>query len=489
MTNPTQTPLRERFADILKSDNFIDGEWLSEGKGDFFEVQDKYSQELIAKVPMATSAQVERAIASSEKAFQEIGKWSAEKRRTCLEKTLQLFREKEEQFAQLIAAEAGKPISYARGEVARCAMTLQLAVDHILSFGGETINVDYGAGTGRTAFTKRFPLGPVSCISPFNFPLNLALHKVAPALAVGCPVVLKPSPFAPLSAMAFAALCEEAGYPAGAVNVFLADIPEADPMVTDDRLKLLTFTGSPQVGWYLKSRAGKKRVILELGGNAAAIVDETADLASTAKKVAIGSFLYAGQICISTQRIYVQREVFEEFSQLLATETEALQTGDPRNEKVMVGPLIDKVHLDRIADWVKSAVESGATLLSGGKVISEDNFLYAPTLLTDTNKSMKVVCEEAFGPVAVVEPVDSFEQALELVNDSSFGLQAGVFTNKVDRMKHCLEALEVGGIMINNIPGFRVDGMPYGGVKDSGLGREGIKYAMEDMTEPRLLVF
>jgi glyceraldehyde-3-phosphate dehydrogenase (NADP+) len=489
MTNPTQTPLRERFADILKSDNFIDGEWLSEGKGEFFEVKDKYSQELIAKVPMATSAQVESAIASSERAFKEIGKWSAEKRRAYLEKTLQLFREREEQFAQLIAAEAGKPISYARGEVARCAMTLQLAVDHILSFTGETVNIDYGAGTGRTAFTKRFPIGPVSCISPFNFPLNLALHKVAPALAVGCPVVLKPSPFAPLSAMAFAGLCEEAGYPAGAVNVFLADIPEADPMVTDDRLKLLTFTGSPQVGWYLKSRAGKKRVILELGGNAAVIVDETADLAATAKKVALGSFLYAGQICISTQRIYVQREVFEEFTRLLALETEALPTGDPRDETVLVGPLIDKVHLDRIAKWVKEAVSGGAKLLSGGKILSEKNFLYAPTLLTNTNKSMKVVCEEAFGPVAVVEAVDSFEEALALVNDSSFGLQAGVFTSKIDRMKACLEELEVGGIIINNIPGFRVDGMPYGGVKDSGLGREGIKYAMEDMTEPRLLVF
>ena len=481
--------MHPKIQSILKFANFINGKWLDSGSGDFFEVQDKYSQELIAKVPMASAAQVESAIVAAESAFGEMKKWSAETRRAYLEKVVLGLQKQKEAFAQLIAAEAGKPISYARSEVARCIITLNTAIDHILHFGGEVVNVDYGAGTGRTAFTKRVPLGPIACISPFNFPLNLALHKVAPALALGCPVLLKPSPFAPLSCLAFAHLCEQAGYPAGALNVFLAAIPEAECLVTDDRLKLLSFTGSPQVGWHLKAKAGKKRVILELGGNAAVIVDETVDLATTAKQVAIGSFLYAGQICISTQRIFVQREVFAEFRTLLVQETEALAVGDPRDEQVWVGPLIDQIHLDRVANWVEEAIAGGAQLLCGGKIRSAEKMLYAPTLLTNTKPEMKVVCEEMFGPVAVVEAVDSYAEALNRVNDSIFGLQAGVFTNRLDRMKLAMETLEVGGIMINNIPGFRVDGMPYGGVKDSGLGREGIKYAMEDMTEPRLLVY
>lgn len=476
------------FAAVLRQDNFIAGQWLSEGTGAFTEVKDKFSGELIAKVPHATAEQVEKAIASSVSAFEDFGTWSAEKRRDHLNRLLQLLDAHTDEFVQLIVAEAGKPLSYAKAEVARCKMTIQCAVDLTLHFAGEEVNVDYNAGVGRMAFTHRFPVGPVSCISPFNFPLNLALHKIAPALAVGCTVVLKPSPFAPLSCLAFAALCEKAGYPAGVISIFLADIAEAEPIVKDDRLKMLSFTGSPQVGWYLKSIAGKKKVTLELGGNAAVIVDETADIDSIAKTIAIGAFLYSGQICISTQRIFVHEAVWDRFIPQLVKEVEALGVGDPRREDVLVGPMIDQIHLERIENWVGSAVENGATVLAGGTVLSREHQLFAATLLTNVGATEKVVCEEAFGPIAVVEMVKSFDEALKRTNNSVFGLQAGVFTQRLDRMKQAFRTLEVGGVIMNNVPGFRVDGMPYGGVKDSGLGREGMKYAMEDMTEIRLLV-
>ncbi|MEM6268128.1 MAG: aldehyde dehydrogenase family protein [Bacteroidota bacterium] len=487
MSNTTSIP--ELFADILHSDLYLDGEWIAQGKGSFQSVRDVYTQTEIARVPLASAQQVERAITASVRGFVAMRRWSAEKRRKHLSRVRELFRERQEQFAQLIAAEAGKPIAYARGEAARCAMTLQSAIDLILHFDGEVVNVDYANGTGRNAFTRRFPIGPVAAISPFNFPLNLALHKIAPALAVGCSVVLKPSPYTPLCVLAFAALCEQAGYPAGALNIVLADIPEAEQIVTDDRLKLLSFTGSDQVGWMLKAKAGKKRVILELGGNAATIVDETTDLDAAAERLAIGSFLYAGQICISTQRIFVVESVYDALVERLVRATEALPVGDVRDPAVRVGPLIERVHLDRIAAWVREAVAGGAELLTGGKVLSEAHLLYAPTLLTRTTPEMKVQFREVFGPVAVIEPVSNFAEALSRVNDSDFGLQAGVFTNRVDRMKRALAELEVGGIIVNDVPGFRVDSMPYGGIKDSGLGREGLKYAMEDMTEPRLLVF
>lgn len=474
--------------DILPTGNYINGKWMENGNGKAA-ILDKYSSELLVEIPLAQPEQVEEAIAAASRMASDFRKWSAAKRRLHIERLLGLFKERAEAFAQLIAAEAGKPISYARGEVARCQTTLQLAADEATRFTGETVNIDYNAGEGRRAFTIRVPIGPVACISPFNFPLNLALHKIAPALAVGCPIVLKPSPFAPLSSIAFAALCEAAGYPAGFVNIFLADVSEAESIVVDERLKLLSFTGSPQIGWMLKAKAGKKPVVLELGGNAAAIVDETADLAHAARRIAIGGYLYAGQICISTQRILVEESVFEAFQGMLVKEIEALKVGDPRDEKVMVGPMIDQMHLERVEEWVGEAVAGGARLLTGGFVLSRPHALFAPTLLTGTQPDQKVSCKEVFGPVALVESYSSFQEALDTVNDSDFGLQAGVFTNRLDHMRLALEELEVGGIIMNDVPGFRVDGMPYGGVKDSGLGREGLRYAMEDMTETRLLVY
>ena len=308
-------------------------------------------------------------------------------------------------------------------------------------------------------------------------------------MAVGSPVVLKPAPQAPLSALALGKLIEEIGWPKGAFSVLMCGVPVAEKLVKDDRVAMLSFTGSDKVGWHLKAICGKKKVALELGGNASVIVDEGVDLASIAKTVAIGANIYAGQTCISTQRIYAVKSVFAQFRDLLVKEYAALKAGDPSDASVTVGPIIDKGHFDRIAHWVNEAVTGGAHVLSGGKAVDVDRNIYAPTLLTGTTNSMKVTCAEVFGPVAILEEVADFGEAIARVNDSTYGLQAGVFTDSVANMKRAHDELEVGGIIINNVPGFRLDSMPYGGIKDSGLGREGVKYAMEEMSEPRLIVY
>ncbi|MGB0404152.1 MAG: aldehyde dehydrogenase family protein [Salibacteraceae bacterium] len=482
--------MSKAFESILSTSNYINNNWYKSGNGKNLEVIDKYTQAKIASVPFCSAEQMEDAIASSVTGFEELKKWSAGQKSEALEKMRVGLIAKQEEFAQLIAAEAGKPIGYARGEIARCVDTLKTAVSEALRFDGEMVPIDYNNGAGKVAFTRRFPIGPIAAISPFNFPLNLALHKIAPAIACGCSIVLKPAPQTPLVALAFAKMVDELNcLPKGALSVLVADIPEAEKLVTDDRMKMLSFTGSPQIGWHLKNIIGKKKVALELGGNASVIVDDSADLSQAAKLTAIGAFLYAGQICISTQRILVQKNVFNEFTSLLIKEVEALKVGDPRDEKVMISSIIQPVHVKRISDWVDEAIESGAEVLTGGKVISEQHGLYAPTLITKTKKGMKVCDLEAFGPVATIESYDSFQEAIDQTNDSTFGLQAGIFTNKFDQVKLAHQELEVGGVMINNIPGFRIDSMPYGGVKDSGLGREGIKYTMEEMTEPRLLVY
>lgn len=478
------------YQTFIKTSNYINGKWHSNGNGKFLQVIDKYTQEEIAQVPFCSNEQMEEAIASAVTGFEELKKWSAGQRSEALEKIRVALVENEEAFAQLIAAEAGKPIGYARGEIARCVDTLKTAVSETLRFDGEMVPIDYNNGAGKVAFTRRFPIGPIAAISPFNFPLNLALHKIAPAIACGCSIVLKPAPQTPLVALAFAKLVDDLDcLPKGAMSVLVADIPEAEKLVTDERMKMLSFTGSPQIGWHLKNIIGKKKVALELGGNASVIVDDSANLQEAAKLTAIGAFLYAGQICISTQRILVHQNVFSEFKTLLIKEVEALKVGDPRDEKVMIGPIIQPVHVKRISDWVNEAVEAGAEILTGGKITDEKHGLYAPTLLTKTKKGMKVCDLEAFGPIATLESFSTFQEAIDQTNDSTFGLQAGVFTNKFNQVKQAHEELEVGGVMINNIPGFRIDSMPYGGVKDSGLGREGIKYTMEEMTEPRLLVY
>ena len=394
-----------------------------------------------------------------------------------------------EKFINLIVSEAGKPIDYARAEIERSMMVLQFAAEEALRLSGEVVPMEYGAGVGKTAFTKRFPIGPILAISPFNFPLNLAMHKIAPALAAGCSVILKPSPFTPLTALALASLCKRVGLPAGVLNVVICRNEEAELMLKDDRIKMLSFTGSADVGWSLKSKAGKKKVILELGGNAAVIVDRSANLDEAAKAIAFGSYNYSGQVCISVQRIFVDHSIFESFIEKFKVAVSELKMGSPTMEGVTIGPLIDRAHLELLQTWINEAKLKGAQVLLGGNVIDLNHNLFAPTLLTNTQEDMKIVCEEAFGPVAIIEKVQYFDEVIRVINRSRYGLQAGLFTNQISQMKYAHEHLEVGALIINGVPGFRVDSMPYGGVKDSGFGREGVRYAIEEMTEPRLLVY
>lgn len=489
MPSTLDSSLPPAFATLVQDRNFIAGTWAADGDGTFNTVVEKYHGYTLARVPHATGDQMERAIAAAVEAFPRFRALSAGERSEKLEQLAALIKEHEEPLAQLIMHEAGKPIGYARTEIARCITTVRTAAAEALRFSGEVVPIDHGAGVGKTAFTKRFPIGVVAAITPFNFPLNLVLHKVAPALAIGCPVVLKPAPQAPLSALALAGFIEQLGYPQGTFSTLLCGIPVAEKLVKDDRVAMLSFTGSDTVGWHLKAICGKKKVALELGGNAAVIVDEGLDLAAIAKTVATGAFLYAGQICISTQRIFAVDSVFDRFRDLLVEETGKVRCGDPADPATVVGPLIDKGHLERIAKWVEEAREGGAQVLTGGHIVDAEHNLYAPTLLTGTTDRMKVSCAEAFGPVATVERAKDFGEAIARVNDSTYGLQAGVFTHDHRHVKRAHTELEVGGVIINGIPGFRVDNMPYGGIKDSGLGREGLKYAIEEMSEPRLLVY
>ncbi|MBF0118464.1 MAG: aldehyde dehydrogenase family protein [Desulfobacterales bacterium] len=473
----------------MKKANFINGKWVENRSKDFLDVNHKYTGALLAKLPLASEQDIEDCITGLESGFKALKQWSAEKRADALNRLSEELALVKEDFSQLIVAEAGKPISYARGEIERCITTLKTAAREAFAFTGETIPIDYGIGQGKTAFTKPFPIGPVLGISPFNFPMNLALHKIAPALAVGCSIVIKPSPQAPLSCLSFASLCEKVGYPKGAINVIVCNNLMAEKMVRDPRIRMLSFTGSSKVGWYLKTIAGHKKILLELGGNAAVIIDESANLEEAARLTVQGAYIYAGQVCISVQRIYVHKNIFDEFLSLLLKNIKAVQTGDPHDPKTIVGPMIDSSNVTRIHSWIQEAVSEGAKILAGGVILDETHHIYAPTLITQTKPHMKIVCEEAFGPVAVIEQVNDFSEALDMTNQSDYGLQAGVFTNQINHMKQSFETLETGAVIINYIPGFRVDSMPYGGIKDSGLGREGIRYAMQEMTENRLLVY
>ncbi|MEE2743081.1 MAG: aldehyde dehydrogenase family protein, partial [Bdellovibrionota bacterium] len=467
--------------------SFVNGSWV--GDGECLSVRDKYTQKSLAEIPFLNKAQVEEAVVSSEKAFSEMASWSGGQRAEKLKNLYDLLEEKGEAFSELICKEAGKPLSYSKGEIARCLLTLNLAKEEATRFEGEKVPIDFGLGTGKTAYTRPFPIGPILAISPFNFPLNLVMHKVAPALAVGCPVILKPSPFTPLTSLAFSELVDKAGFPPGALNVLVCRDSEAENLVRDERLKALSFTGSPKVGWFLKTIAGRKKVILELGGNAAVIVDENVDVNKVAKDVCAGSFLYSGQICISTQRVYAHKKVFTDLKKALMESIKDLGVGDPTQEKNSVGPLIDQKALERIGSWVDEARSGGAEVLTGGEVLDEKRNIYAPTLLTETKREMKVVDEEVFGPLAVLESVESFEEAIENANQTRFGLQVGVYTNRIDRMKYAFNHCQTGAVIMNFVPGFRMDNMPYGGIKQSGFGREGVKYSMRDFTEERLLIY
>ena len=391
-----------------------------------------------------------------------------------------------EEFARTLSEEAGKPIRDARTEVERTAMAFRIAAEEAERISGEVIDLGLNpVSAGRVGLTRRFPAGPVAGISPFNLPLSLAAHKLAPALAVGCPIVLKIPSQTPLALLKLATLIEASGALPGSVTMAPMSIGVGDRLVTDDRFKVLSFTGSPRVGWDMKARSGRKRVVLELGGNAGALVDRTADLDWAARRCVQGAFKYAGQTCISVQRVYVHAQVWAEFTDRFVKLAAGLRVGDPAQESTDVGPLINREAADRVRRWVAEAVADGATVLLGGD--GEGSYL-PPTVLTDVPPTARVCREEVFGPVAVLSPVESFDAGLDAVNDSVFGLQAGVFTADLASAWRAFARLEVGGVILNDSPTYRVDHMPYGGVKDSGLGREGIRYAIEELTERRLLV-
>ncbi|MDO9184233.1 MAG: aldehyde dehydrogenase family protein [Bacteriovorax sp.] len=475
--------------DILHAKSFINNEWVGHSTSNILSVTNKYDQSIIATIPYADTSEVQFAISNSVQGFQTYSKFQAIERHDLLLKIRDGLLAEKDKFINLIVSEAGKPIDYARGEIERSAMVLQFAAEEAMRISGLVVPMDYGIGVGRSAHTKRIPIGPVLAISPFNFPLNLALHKIAPALAAGCSVILKPSPFTPLTALALASLCKRMGLPAGVFNVVICKNEEAELMLKDDRIKMLSFTGSADVGWNLKAKAGKKKVVLELGGNAAVIVDRTANLEEAAKAITFGAYNYAGQVCISVQRIFVDHFIFDQFIEKFKIAVSELKIGSPFDDGVCVGPLIDRIHLDRLQTWVNEARAKGAQVILGGDVFDQVHNIFAPTLLTNTQEEMKIVSEEAFGPIAVIEKVQYFDEVIRVINRSRYGLQAGLFTNQISQMKYAHEHLEVGALIINGIPGFRVDSMPYGGVKDSGLGREGLAFAIEEMTEPRMIVY
>lgn len=453
------------------------------------DVNNKWTGEVISKLGVISDEQLEQTLTKAKACEKRLAHISRGRREGWLRELYKRLEARSSEFTKLLSAEAGKPMTYAKAEIDRCLSTLKFAAEEARRLDGEKVSVDFGAGVGKSAFTDRFPVGTVVGISPFNFPLNLALHKIAPAIAAGCPIILKPSPFAPLVVFKFAELFDGLDMPEGSISIVMTSDEQAARLSSDERVNLVSFTGSPKIGWGIKEKAGKKKIVLELGGNAPVIIDETADLVDAAKKVAVGAFLYAGQICISTQRVYVVQNVFEDLKKRVLEETAKLVVGDPANEKTQVGPMIAKVHLERVNAWVNEAKSNGAEVLCGGEILNAANNLYAPTWLSQVKDSDKVACEEVFGPVAILEAVADFESGVKKANASRFGLQAGVFTNRLDHMKLAYRDLEYAGVMINNVPGFRVDSMPYGGIKDSGFGREGLKYAIEDYTEAKLIVF
>jgi acyl-CoA reductase-like NAD-dependent aldehyde dehydrogenase len=464
---------------------FLAGSWLRSTL--VHPVLNPYDGSLVGTTWLAGITEYEQATQAALDAAPVMCRMPAFERAAILAKAASAPARRRDEIGRTLAGEAGKPLRDALTEVDRAAMTFQVAGEEARRVGGEVIPLDLAPhGTGRLAIWRRFPIGPVAAISPFNFPLNLSAHKVAPAVAAGNPVVLKPASKTPLSALFLAAVLEEAGLPSGALSVLPMPRELGDRMVTDDRYKLLTFTGSSSVGWSMKARAGKKKVILELGGNAGVIVDETADLDYAARRVVAGGFAFAGQSCISVQRVLVHDAIFDEFARRVTARVEALVVGDPLDPRTDVGPMIEVAEVDRIDAWVKEAVRDGARIVTGGRRLSAST--YAPTVLTDVPETASVCAQEVFAPMIGLYRFSDFNEAMAAVNRSRYGLQAGLFTRDLLRTLVAFEVLEAGGIIVNDVPTWRIDHMPYGGVKDSGIGREGPRYTIEEMTEPKLLV-
>ncbi|KKX56679.1 aldehyde dehydrogenase family protein [Brevibacillus borstelensis] len=469
----------------MKKACYIGGQWV-EAKN-YAPLYAPYSGEQIAEIAQADAELVEKAISAAQEASVVMRRMPAYQRAAILEKISFIMDERLEEAAKIIALEAGKPIKTARGEVIRTIQTYKFAAEEAKRIHGETLPLDAAiGGEGRLAYTVREPLGVIGAITPFNFPMNLVAHKVGPALAAGNTVVLKPASQTPLSAYFLAEVAEQAGVPAGALNVVTGSgATVGDLLVTDPRVKTLTFTGSPAVGIDIRNRAGLKRVTLELGSNSAVIIDKGVNLDEVIPRCIFGAFAYSGQVCISVQRIYVVRDEYETFVERFVAETKKLVGGDSLSEEADYSAMISPKETDRALAWIEEARERGARVECGGKA---DGRVLQPTVLTGVPADAKLSCQEVFGPVVLINPVDSVEEAIEFVNDSRFGLQAGLYTQNLSLALKAADELHVGGVMINDIPTFRVDHMPYGGVKESGMGREGIKYAIEELTELKLVV-
>jgi len=449
-------------------------------------VYDKYTAEVATKVAMASPEHIDQAIAAAVKSQPALNAMPAYERQAILHHCVQRFTKRSEELAEALCIEAGKPIKDSRGEVTRLIDTFRLASERSVRFNGEVQNLEISArAKGYRGMFQRVPIGPCSFISPFNFPLNLAAHKVAPALAVGCSFVLKPASLTPIGALIIGEVLAETDLPEGAFSILPCRRDGAELFTTDERLKLLSFTGSPAVGWDLKKKSGKKKVVLELGGNAACVVNNDWDLDDAVERIVFGAFYQSGQSCIGVQRIIVHTDVYDEFKAKLVTRTKALIMGDPKNEDTFIGPMISEGEAERLQNWIDEAAAAGADILCGGQ---REGTMLPATLLENVPKDLSICTEEAFGPVAVITKFSDFDDALKMVDDSQFGLQAGIFTRDIYKAHKAWDTLEVGGVVIGDVPSYRVDNMPYGGVKESGLGREGIRFAMEDMSEIRTMV-
>jgi acyl-CoA reductase-like NAD-dependent aldehyde dehydrogenase len=450
------------------------------------EVTNKYTGEVATRVAIANAETIDEAIDAAEKSQKILNKMPAYKRQQILEHCVTRFRERFDELAYALCIEAGKPIKDSRGEVTRLIDTFKIAAEESVRIDGEVMNLEITErAKGYQGQYKKVPIGPCSFISPFNFPLNLAAHKIAPAIAAGCSFVLKPASRTPIGALIIGEVLAETDLPEGAFSILPCSRDGADLFTTDDRFKLLSFTGSPSVGWELKAKAGKKPVILELGGNAGCIVDHDTDIEDAVERIVFGAYYQSGQSCISVQRIFIHESIYETFKAAYTEKVKNLVHGDPLNEDTFIGPMISESEAKRLEGWIQSSVNAGAKLLCGGW---RDGSMLQATLLEDVPTNCEINTEEAFGPVSTIAPFSDFDEALKLVNDSQFGLQAGVFTRDIYKAHKAWDELDVGGVVIGDVPSWRVDNMPYGGVKESGLGREGVKFAIEDMTEIRLMV-
>jgi len=450
-------------------------------------VVNPFTGEPFAEVCLADSIEIDKAINLAEEAFKKSRVLPSYQRSRICAEVASGIQDRSDEFSKIISQESGKPLIYARAEVARSVSTFEIASQEALRLDGEMLTLDITESAhGKAGLTRRFPIGPIAGISPFNFPLNLVAHKVAPALACGNPIIIKPASSTPLTALLLGEIVQNTQAIEGSLSVLPCTTKNATPLVEDPRLKMITFTGSPDVGWDIKKRAGRKKVVLELGGNAGVIVEPDAEIDLAAKKIAFGAFVYSGQVCISIQRVFIHESIYDNFLESLINESHVFEYGDPLDEKVTMGPMIDRKNAERIESWVNEAVADGAKIQTGGK---RDKSYYPPTILTNVNPNLPVSCREAFGPILIVNSYTNFNDAIKRVNNTDFGLQAGVFTNNMNNALGAFNQLDVGGVVINDIPTFRVDNMPYGGVKDSGFGREGIKYSLREMTEIKLLVY